>query len=230
MKSNYPAIMEEVFKSEGGYVDHPRDPGGATNMGITRKTLARWRKVVPFTKLPKSEVKNLSKEEAQQIYDTYYWDEVYGDLLPSGLDYAVFDYGVNSGPQKAVMELQELVGVARDGVVGNKTLAAVAEYSGGIEALITSYNDERLKFRQRLSTWPTFGKGWTARVKKVQAFSLSLTGLASKHSVDGGEDTEDSKAEENPKLKSFLPLLLKIGLAILGAFLPGILKRFEKVE
>jgi lysozyme family protein len=213
MKDNFDKSVSLVLKHEGGYVDHPSDPGGATNMGITRKTLANWRGVVPYTNLPKSEVKNLTVEEAKEIYKARYWDEVNGDLLPSGIDHVVHDYGINSGPQKAVMELQELVGVARDGVVGNKTLAAVAEKD--LEALLISYMDERLKFLKRLSTWAVFGKGWKSRIDRVTKEGkdmLSSDGLSG-GSVKDSTDTEGDKENDDKKNFSLLALLLSSFIA-----------------
>ena len=89
-----PNIQSYVLASEGGYVNHPRDPGKATNMGITIATLRAWRGR-PVTN---ADVRDLSQEEALQIYKAQYWDTVRADQLPLGLDYLTFDYGVNSGP------------------------------------------------------------------------------------------------------------------------------------
>lgn len=165
-----------VLAHEGGYVDHPSDPGGATNLGITRKTLARWRKVTPWTDLPKSEVKALTKASVAPIYRAFYWDEINGDKLPAGLDYAVFDYAVNSGPGRASMALQRLVGVADDGEIGPITLAAVAKRKPA--DLINALCDERLAFLRRLSTFPVFGRGWTSRVAGVRKVALEMAAEA----------------------------------------------------
>ncbi|WP_082555208.1 glycoside hydrolase family 108 protein [Devosia sp. Root635] len=115
MDRNFARALSAVLKQEGGYVDHPADPGGATNMGITHKTLARWRMVSPWWKLPKSAVMELQRPEAAKIYRANYWDAVRGDDLPSGLDLALFDFAVNSGPGRAVKMLQTIVGVTADG-------------------------------------------------------------------------------------------------------------------
>lgn len=171
-QTNFAPALTAVLAHEGGYVDHPVDPGGATNLGITRKTLARWRKVSPFTSLPKSEVKALTKATVAPIYRAFYWDEVRGDDLPSGLDYAVFDYAVNSGPGRAAMALQRLVDVADDGEIGPLTLAAIAQCKPS--DLINALCDERLAFLRRLSTFGTFGKGWTIRVASVRATALEI--------------------------------------------------------
>lgn len=165
-----------VLAHEGGYVDHPSDPGGATNLGITRKTLARWRKVTPWTDLPKSEVKALTNAAVAPIYRAFYWDEINGDKLPAGLDYAVFDYAVNSGPGRAAMALQRLVGVADDGEIGPITLAAVAKRKPA--DLINALCDERMAFLMRLSTYPVFGRGWKSRVDGVRKTALGIAAEA----------------------------------------------------
>lgn len=173
---NFQNAMRHVFEVEGGYVDHPRDPGGATNLGITRKTLARWRKIVPWQDLPKSEVKSLSTKEASAIYKAYYWNRCAADNLPSGIDLCVFDYAVNSGPQRAVRELQRLVGSFADGYVGPKTLEAIEAKLGqiGAERLIDQYLNLRLAFLKRLPTFPAFGRGWKRRLAKVKAAAKKL--------------------------------------------------------
>ena len=175
MQRNFAAALSAVLKHEGGYVDHPSDPGGATNLGITHKTLAAWRKVVPFTKLPKSEIKALTRDEAAAIYRANYWNAIHGDDLPAGIDYAVMDYAVNSGPGRAAKTLQRLVGVPEDGQIGPVTLAAVGKvHPTNIASLINAYCDARMAFLTKLPTFATFGKGWTARVKGVRSLALEM--------------------------------------------------------
>lgn len=162
-----PQLQGWLFASEGGYVDHPADPGGATNHGITHKTLARWRGVSPWTALPKSEVKNLSLAEAGQIMKANYWDVIQGDKLPAGLDYAVFDYAVNSGPGRAVKDLQRVLGgIKVDGLVGVETLNAIE--GRDVVELIDDLCQRRYAFVRSLKTFPTFGKGWTRRIMGEQ--------------------------------------------------------------
>lgn len=157
-----------LFASEGtDYVDHPSDPGGATRYGVTRKTLAAWRGISPWTSLPKSEVRNLSHDEAAQIMKVQYWDRVYGDRLPEGLDYAMWDYAVNSGVSKAVKDLQRCLGSRYDGridgVMGELTLAAV-NATNDVVSLIVALCERRFAFVKSLSTFKTFGRGWTRRI------------------------------------------------------------------
>lgn len=164
MQSNFAASIALVLRAEGGYADNAKDPGGATNMGITRATLAAWRGV-PVNRLPKSEVRNLAVAEATTIYRARYWTPIYADDLPAGLDYAVMDYAVNSGPSQAAKDLQRVLGVTVDGRIGPKTVAASKAAMPGV---IDRLCDARLAFLRGLSTWATFGKGWASRVESVR--------------------------------------------------------------
>lgn len=172
MKKNYRAALIRVLAHEGGYVDHPLDPGGATNLGITRKTLAAWRGIRPWWKLPKSEVRALTRREAGRIYRARYWDSVCSDKLPAGVDYAVFDFAVNSGVARAAKALQRAVGAKLDGIVGPMTLAAVARHHP--KTVIRRLVARRMSFLQRLRSWKTFGRGWTSRVNGVLAGALEM--------------------------------------------------------
>lgn len=172
MKANFDACMAEVFRHEGGYVDHPKDPGGATNMGITHKTLAAWRGK-PVTK---ADVKALTKAEAAAIYAARYWKAVCGDDLPRGLDLVAFDAAVNAGPARGARFLQSGLGVTPDGKIGPQTLAAArAAYA---PAAIQRAIAFRLAFHRSLKTWPTFGAGWTKRIAAVEKVALAMASRA----------------------------------------------------
>ena len=175
-KSNFAACLKIVLAHEGGFADHPADPGGATNRGITLRTLAEWRGVSPWWALDKDAVRALGLGETREIYRARYWDAVAGDELPKGLDLAVFDFAVNSGPARAVRTLQALLGVAEDGVVGPVTLGAVAERAGkgGGANLIRELCARRLGFLRTLTIFPIFGTGWTRRVADTEARALSM--------------------------------------------------------
>lgn len=177
-RPDWPQALARVLRAEGGYVDHPLDPGGATNMGITRRTLARWRKVAPWWRLPKSAVRTLGRSEAERIYKSLYWDRCAGDRLPAGLDLAVFDFAVNSGPQRAVKTLQKLVGARPDGIIGDLTMSALRKRIAeiGIAGLIDALCGKRLGFLQRLSAFAVFGRGWRARVEEVRRAARALAG------------------------------------------------------
>lgn len=170
--------LEFVLAQEGGYADHPGDPGGATNMGITRKTLARWREVAPWWALPKDAVRALDRDEAARIYEAEYWRAVRGDELPAGLDLALFDYAVNSGPARAAKALQAILEVAADGVIGPLTLGALRARiaAEGVAAIIVALCGGRLDFLQRLASFAMFGRGWTRRVAAIRAAALAMAG------------------------------------------------------
>jgi lysozyme family protein len=174
----FAACFDEVLRHEGGYADHPKDPGGATNLGITRKTLAAWRKVSPWWALDKAEVKTLGRDEAAAIYRAQYWDRCGAGEMPPGLDLAVFDYAVNSGPQRAVATLQSLLKVRADGYVGPLTLAAIERRrkARGTGHLIGMLCNSRMGSLKRLAAFSTFGRGWTQRVEAVRAKALAMAG------------------------------------------------------
>ncbi len=157
-----------VLDLEGGFVADPRDPGGATKYGITRATLARARGRPASV----ADVKALTRQEAGAIYRRSYWAQVGGDALPPGLDLAIFDFGVNSGPARAIKALQSALGVAADGRLGPATRAAIAACDPA--ATVRRVTADRLGFMRRLSTWTAFGRGWTARVTRVERESLAL--------------------------------------------------------
>lgn len=168
MRDNFEQALSAVLKHEGGYVDHPKDPGGATNLGITIGVLSDWL----GRTATKAEVKALTVEKAAPIYRKRYWDAVKGDDLPSGVDYAVFDFAVNSGPARAAIFLQIIVKAAPDGKIGPLTLKAVQ--ADDAKELINDLCDERVAFLKRLSTFPTFGKGWMSRVAGVRKLALEM--------------------------------------------------------
>ncbi len=160
--------LAHVLRHEGGYVDHARDPGGATNMGITIGTLSDWLGR-PATK---AEVRALPKDIAAAIYHKRYWLPVRGDALGPGLDLAVFDYAVNSGPGRAVRTLQAALGVQMDGAMGPVTLAALAGRDR--VALVQDICDRRMAFLRSLDTFDTFGRGWSRRVAEVEDAALAV--------------------------------------------------------
>jgi len=165
MNANFKSALDHVLKSEGGFVNHPKDPGGMTNLGCTK---AVWEEYVGHP-VSEADMRALAPELVSPLYKRKYWDKVAGDDLPSGLDYAVFDAAINSGPGRAAKWLQELVGVTADGSIGPGTLAAVAAFSPS--ELISQYNDKRLQFLEALPTFAIFGKGWSNRVSSVQSIA-----------------------------------------------------------
>jgi lysozyme family protein len=177
-EARFPICLAHTLGHEGGYADHPSDPGGATNMGITHKTLARWRKVSPWWNLPKSAVKALGRAEAGRIYEAGYWIPSKAGAMPAGLDLALFDFAVNSGVPRAVRTLQAGLGVKADGLVGPLTLDAIRKRVAleGAATLVNMLCDRRLGFLGKLGTWTVFGKGWTNRVAAVRRAALAASG------------------------------------------------------
>lgn len=168
-ETNFTRCIGPILEAEGGFVDHPNDPGGATNMGITFNTLKSWRQPDSITV---DDVRNLTEDEAKQIYRANYWNAIGCDDLPDGVDLVTFDFGVNAGPGRSVKTLQRVIGVKDDGAIGPITLAAVAAVEP--EHIVRRFGELRMEFYRRLSTFPTFGKGWARRVQKVEAQALAL--------------------------------------------------------
>lgn len=169
-KNNFDACLAGVLKHEGGWSNHPGDPGGATNYGITIATYRSWL----GRQASKEELRNIQMTTVAAIYRSRYWNVVKGDDLPAGVDYAVFDYGVNSGPVTAVKRLQKVIGAAQDGKVGPKTLAAIQ--AAGVRTVVFDLCADRMAFLRSLSTWGTFGRGWTRRVSEVETLALEMAG------------------------------------------------------
>ena len=167
MISNFDTCLAHVLASEGGYVNNPQDLGGMTNLGCTKTT---WELFVGHP-VSEADMRNLTPADVAPLYKRKYWDAVSGDLLPEGLDYAVFDAAINSGPGRAAKWLQEVVGVTADGSIGPATLKAIEAFNA-LE-LIAHYNDKRLQFLEALPTFATFGKGWSSRVSSVQSIASS---------------------------------------------------------
>jgi lysozyme family protein len=166
--SSYDASLRRLLLSEGGYSNHPSDPGGPTNFGIT---IADYRKYVK-PNATAADVKAMKVEEAKAIYRARYWDAQRCDELPAGVDYAVFDYGVSSGIGRSKRVLQRVVGVEADGAFGPVTMAAVAAHDP--KKVVTDLCDERLRFLQTLKTWKVFSKGWSRRVAEVRAAAMAM--------------------------------------------------------
>ncbi|MPZ19510.1 MAG: hypothetical protein GEV06_16560 [Luteitalea sp.] len=147
MKANFGTCLAEVLRHEGGYANHPRDPGGETMYGITIAVARANGYAGPMRDIPMSVV--------HRVYKTRYWDAVRGDNLASGVDYAAFDFAVNSGVMRARTYLAKAIG-------------------GSDAETIARLCDARLAFLKRIRTWPTFGKGWSRRVVEVRAKALAM--------------------------------------------------------
>jgi len=168
VNTNFEKSLAELLKHEGGFVNHPSDPGGATNLGVTQSVWEDW----IDRSVNEENMKALTPTKVAPLYRELYWDRVKGDKLPSGVDYCVFDAAVNSGVSRAAKWLQTTVAAVPDGAIGEQTLKLVLLTNP--QMLIDKYNANRLAFLQRLETWPTFGKGWERRVREVQQTATDM--------------------------------------------------------
>lgn len=195
MEGNFDRALQQILRSEGGYVNHPRDPGGCTNKGITLNTM---RAHFPGEILNCSDVRNISMRVVEEIYLERYWNEIDADSLPSGLDLAVFDMAVNAGPGRAAKLLQRVVGTDQDGYVGPATLKAVSSVvrANGVADLIEKYGAARRNYYRGLSHFPTFGEGWMRRVEETEAAAITLTAVPM--------EEEPVKEEEEPEYSEYL--------------------------
>lgn len=169
---NYARCLKAVLVFEGGKVDHPADPGGRTNQGVIQRVYDGWRK---RNKKPKRDVYLMEIKERDAIYREQYWNVIRGDEMPVGIDMVVFDGAVNSGPGQSVKWLQRALGLKADGDLGNATMAAIIAHKDH-KALIGSILDRRMAFLKALRTWPTFGKGWSSRLRQVKSIALAMAG------------------------------------------------------
>lgn len=165
---SFEKALAHVLKSEGGFVNHPNDPGKATNLGCTQAVWEEWCGH-PVTE---KAMRSLTPADVAPLYKRKYWDKVKADSLPEGIDYCVFDTAINSGPGRAIKLLQGVVGVDQDGDIGPKTLGAVKAFDP--KELIQDYSKRRLSFMMDLPAWQHFGKGWTNRVNDVEKLALQM--------------------------------------------------------
>jgi lysozyme family protein len=157
---------------EGGYVNHPKDPGGATMKGITQATYNAWRRT---RALAYRAVAYIRSEEVEEIYRRRYWQAVEGDTIASiseDLAVALFDFAVNSGPARAVKCLQRSALVTADGVIGPKTIVALCDaVKKDRRQFLRSFIATRENYMRSLKRgrmWKTFGRGWLARLNALR--------------------------------------------------------------
>lgn len=151
---NFDTAFDKLLGFEGDYSNDKDDPGGATRYGITEQ-VARENGY-------SGSMRELPVDFAKAVYKRKYWDTVQADALPPAVRYAVFDSAVNSGPHQATLWLQRAIGVKDDGVIGPRTLAALADQAP--DGLLRRFLGQRLVFLTSLPNWPTFAKGWARRV------------------------------------------------------------------
>ena len=164
--NDYRECLDLVLKSEGGWVNNPKDPGGETNLGVTK---AVWEEYVGH---PVQTMKNLTKDDVAPLYEQKYWRACYGEVLPRGLDFIVFSMGVNAGPGRSVKLLQQSIGCVPDGVIGPRTRELISASNSA--NLIAKFSETRREYYRSLKTFPIFGKGWLSRVDHEEATALEM--------------------------------------------------------
>ena len=166
--SNWKRSFELMLKSEGSFVNHPQDPGGMTNLGVTKRVWEQW----VGRESNEKEMRSLTPAMVEPLYKRKYWDACKCDDLPEGLDYLVFDFAVNAGPGRSIKTLQTAVGTTPDGIIGPKTLAAVRAIDP--HELIEKFSVAKTEFYESLPTFPTFGRGWLNRVADVKVKASNM--------------------------------------------------------
>ena len=163
MISNWQKSFELMLKSEGGFVNHPSDPGGMTNLGVTKTTWENW----VGRESDEAEMRGLTPEKVEPLYKKKYWDAVRGDEIENGgVAYLLFDFAVNAGVGRSIKTLQTAVGVTPDGGFGPMTMAAVQAVDP--VDLIERFSQAKEDFYRSLTTFSTFGTGWLNRVADVK--------------------------------------------------------------
>ena len=164
MKDNFDECLKMLLHHEGGYVNHPSDPGGETNLGVTKKVYQEW----GGTK----DMKDLTVEDVAPIYKKNYWDRCKCDDLESGVDWVVFDWAVNSGTGRSAKAIQKICGATQEGAIGPKTLALIGKQN--TQYVVEEFGKIRQDFYESLKTFDTFGKGWTRRNKETTEKALEM--------------------------------------------------------
>ena len=170
MQGNFKECLDLVLKAEGGWVNHPSDPGGETNLGVTKRV---WEEYIGHTV---ESLKKLTKEDVAPLYELKYWRPCYGEVLPRGLDFVVFSMGVNAGPGRSVKLLQSSIGCVPDGVIGPATRGLISDSNSA--TLIGKFSEARREYYRSLKNFPIFGKGWLNRVnhEETEAFNMVKNG------------------------------------------------------
>lgn len=168
MNGNFEECLALVLHSEGGFANNPLDPGGMTNLGVTKVTYEGY----VNRHVDEAEMRSLTPALVAPLYKKMFWDRIKGDALPVGVDYCVFDAAVNSGVGRAAKFLQVALNLPADGIIGPITLHALEVRDP--EEIIEQICRERLEFLQSLNTWHTFGKGWGKRVADVEQRATAM--------------------------------------------------------
>jgi len=174
VERNFDECLKMLLKHEGGFVNHPKDPGGMTNLGVTKRALEEYLAEQEGRDMEVSEaiMRMLTPTMVAPIYRTKYWNRVRGDDLPTGVDWAVFDWAVNSGVSRSAKALQHIIGATEDGIIGLRTLRQLGKFPE--KDVIQRMHDVRQRFYESLGTFDTFGKGWTKRNQETLEQALEM--------------------------------------------------------
>lgn len=186
-EANFAESLRRLLAHEGGYSNNPADPGGPTKYGIT---IGDYRSYIKADGTA-TDVKAMAVDEAKKIYRGRYWDVMRCDELPSGVDYAVFDYAVNSGVGRSGKVLRRVLGLGASTPAVTQSVVNAAAKSSAQE-IVAAICDERLRFLKSLRTWPTFGAGWARRVSEVRAAALTM---ARAHPANAPASTPRQKSD-----------------------------------
>ena len=170
MQNNFERSLALVLQHEGGYVNHPSDPGGRTNLGVTQRV---WEEYVGHP-VDEAEMRSLTREMVGPLYKKNYWDVVCGDVLPAGSDYLLFDFAVNAGAFRCVKTIQRALNITADGVIGPVTLKAIQDANA--EYFINNFSAAKESFYRGLANFPTFGQGWFNRSAKSKKAAEGMLG------------------------------------------------------
>jgi lysozyme family protein len=168
MSDSFKECLDLVLKSEGDYVNNPADPGGMTNLGVTKRV---WEEFTGHESDEK-EMRSLTPEKVAPLYEQRYWRPCYGEVLPRGLDLVVFSMGVNAGPGRSVKLLQSSIGCVPDGVIGPKTRGLICD--SNTATLISKFSEARREYYKSLKNFPIFGRGWVNRCDKEEQEALNM--------------------------------------------------------
>ena len=165
---NFDKCLKMLLSHEGGFVNHPDDPGGITNLGVTKKVYDEW----IGRESTEQEMRDLTPDDVGPIYKKNYWDRVKADHLPSGVDWCAFDSAVNAGMSRPSQAIQRAVGATQDGAIGPATISLIMEKDP--EEIINYVYGVRQDFYKSLKTFETFGRGWTRRNKETLHQALEM--------------------------------------------------------
>ncbi len=214
---NWPVSLDAILSEEGGFADNPGDPGGATNMGITRATLAASR----GRAVSREDVMMLEKSEAARIYRERFWAAIGADYLPGGLDLALFDDAVNSGPRMAIRDLQRALQVYEDGVMGPQTRTALATQP--VAQVIAALCAARLARLKLLPHFSLFGRGWSRRIQRI---ARAAKALASQEPAKPATSTKGKTMAETETLDTkpfWASQTIWSSIAVIGSSVTGAL-------